>query len=108
VTYSWAQIVEAVRLMQADQGVLFQRMRDILVRYEGEWVMPMIDIANEPKMPQLTPALIGEAIDQIALRAASTTPTVFSPPIEYNKDKGKRSREYGSIRANIINATYDA
>jgi hypothetical protein len=107
MTYQWSQIVEAVRLMQSDQGPLFQRMRDILIRYEGEWVMPMVDLKNEPKMPQLTPALVGEAIDQIALRASSVAPTIFSPPMQFNKDRGKGSRAYGATRAQIINATYE-
>ena len=70
--YSYDQIREAVLLMQNDQGPLILKMREVLLRYEGDWVLPMPELANEPRMPQLTPALVGEAVDQIALRAAST------------------------------------
>lgn len=105
--YTFDQIREAILLMQADQGPLLMKMKDILIRYEGDWVIPMPDVENEPSLPQLTPALVGEAIDQIALRAASVTPTVICPPIDGSKSRGLRSREYASTRAQIINATYE-
>ena len=105
--YSYDQIREAVLLMQNDQGPLILKMREVLLRYEGDWVLPMPELANEPRMPQLTPALVGEAVDQIALRAASTHPSIASPPITPTKDRGRRSREYASTRAQIITATME-
>lgn len=108
MSYTFDQIREFVLLMQDDQGPLLQKMRDILQRYEGDWVLPMVDLEKEPKMPQLTPALIGEAIDQVAMRAASVQPRNISPAIEPRKDTGKRSRQYASIRSNIISATQES
>jgi hypothetical protein len=105
--YDWDHIRQCVARMQEDQGALMARMRDILFRYEGDYVIPMIDVENEPKMPKLSPALIGEAIDQTALRAASVAPTVSSPPLEYNKLTGKGSREFASLRSEAINACYE-
>jgi hypothetical protein len=107
VTYSFDEIRAAVLLMQADQGPLLTKMREILVRYEGDWILPLPDVENEPRLPQLTPALVGEAIDQIALRASSVQPSVSSPPLDAYKDRGVRSREYGGIRGQIISATLE-
>ena len=105
--YTFDMIREAVVLMQADQGPLIQKMREVLIRYEGDFVIPLPDLANEPSMPQLTPALVGEAIDQIALRAASTWPKISSPPLNPTKDRGVRSREYATTREQIITATME-
>lgn len=105
--YTFDEIRAAVLLMQQDQGPLLRKMRDVLIRYEGDWVIPMPDVANEPKMPQLTPALVGEAIDQIAMRAASVQPIITCPALDDSKDRGRRSRAYANTRTQIINATLE-
>lgn len=105
--YTFDAIRDAVLMMQAEQGPLLRRMQEILIRYDGDWVIPMPELANEPKIPQLTPALVGEAIDQIAMRAASVQPLVFSPPIDPRKERGTRSREYSTTRGQIITATLE-
>ena len=105
--YSFDQIRTAVLAAQADQGPLMVRMRDILIRYEGDYVIPLPSMNDEPKVPAMTPALIGEAIDQIALRASSIAPTIMCPALDPRKDTGKRSKEYGYRRSQIIKATYE-
>ena len=107
MTYTFDEIRELVTNMEKDQGPLLAKMRDILVRYDGDWVIPLVDVDKEPTMPHLTPALIGEAIDQIALRAASVDPVITCPALDDSKDRGTRSREYGAIRQRAITATYD-
>lgn len=106
--YTFEQIRAIILREQAEQGPLIQKMREILIRYDGDWTLPMPDLPNEQRYPQLTPALIGEAIDQIAMRAASVTPITSCPPIDGSKDRGKRSRQYGNIRTQILNATNEA
>lgn len=105
--YDWPTIRQMVLMMQADQGQLMAKMREILTRYEGDYVIPMVDLENEPKMPNLAPALVGEAVDQIALRAASTEPTIVCPPIEFSKHRGKGSREFATKRADALRATLE-
>lgn len=107
MSYTFDEIRQLVVAMQADQGPLIRKMRDILQRYDGDWVLPVPEVENEPRLPQLTPALIGEAVDQIALRAASVAPSIMSPAISAGKERGVRSREYGKIRASAISATYE-
>lgn len=105
---SFDEIVQLVLDMQRLQGPTIQAMKDVLDRYDGDWVLPMPSMADEPSMPPLTPALIGEAVDQMAMRASSVMPTVFCPAITPSKDRGIRSREYASIRRRVISATYAA
>lgn len=108
MSYTFDQIREFVVLMQAQQGPIFAKMRDILIRYDGDWVLPVPDLSNEPKMPMLTPNLIGEAIDSVAMRAATQKPRIVSPPIDFGKTEGVRSRAYGDIRSSILAATWEA
>lgn len=103
---SFDEIVRIVKDLQIQQGPVLNRMKDILDRYDGEWILPMPDIDKEPNLPPLTPALIAEAVDNMAMRAASVRPSIITPAIDPNKDQGRRSREYAEKRRKIIAATY--
>lgn len=107
MTYTFEQIHDAVLQMQAEQGPLIRKMREIQLRYDGDWVLPMPDLEDEPSLPQLTPALVGEAIDQIAMRAASVHPIISSPAINPSKDRGRESRQFAGIRSQIVTATME-
>jgi hypothetical protein len=104
---SFEEIIRLVLDMQREQSPVLTRMRGILDRYDGDWVLPIPEVPNEPNMPPLTPALIGEAVDHMAMRAASVQPMVTCPAMNPMKDTGVRSREYGTIRRKILAATYD-
>jgi len=49
------EIIYLIQDMQRVQGPVLLQMREILDRYDGEWVLPMPDVANEPNLPPLTP-----------------------------------------------------
>ena len=100
-------IVRMVQDMQRTQGPVIQKMRAILDRYDGDWVLPVPEVPSEPELPPLTPALVGEAVDNMAMRAASVRPAVTCPALVPTKDTGIRSREYATIRRRILAATYD-
>lgn len=103
---SFEEIVRLTQDMQRVQGPVVSRMRDVLNRYDGEWVIPMPDLKDEPVMPQLTPALIAEAVDAMAMRASSVMPMTSIPALARNKDTGPRSKEYATVRRKIIAGTY--
>lgn len=105
---SFDEIVQIVLDMQRLQGPTILSMRDVLDRYDGDWVLPIPSVENEPKLPPLTPALIAEAVDQMAMRAASVRPTVTCAAIDSSKDRGRRSRAYATKRRRILAATYHA
>ena len=91
---------------QQDQGPVMALMREVLIRYEGDYVIPMPHLENEPTLPSMTPALIGEAVDSIAMRAASVSPSMICPPLDLSKLRGRRSRQYGLTRERILAGTY--
>ena len=103
---SFEEVVRLTQDMQRVQGPIVNRMRDVLDRYDGEWVLPIPDLENEPVMPQLTPALIAEAVDAMAMRASSVQPMTSIPALSPHKDTGSRSKEYATIRRKVIAGTY--
>ena len=54
MTYTFDEIRELVTNMEKDQGPLLAKMRDILVRYDGDWVIPLVDVDKEPTMPHIS------------------------------------------------------
>jgi hypothetical protein len=103
---SFDEVVQLVQQMQREQGPVLQKMRDVLDRYDGDWVLPVPEVKQEPNMPPLTPALIAEAVDNMAMRACSVRPIVTVPALNPMKDTGVRSKEYAATRRRIIAATY--
>lgn len=102
---SWDEIVVITRSMMNEQEPWVAAMREINLRYRGDYVIPFPDMQQEPKLPPLTPALVGEAVDQLGMRAAQVDPTIFCPALEPDKRRGARSQEYASIRRRSIYAS---
>lgn len=102
----WDEIVVLVLDMMRARSVVIGRMSEILVRYGGDYVIPLPSEETEPKMPPLTPHLVANAVDAHARRASSTRPVVLIPALEPTKDQGVRSKEYAAIRRRLIAATY--
>lgn len=100
------EIVQIVLDMQRLQGPTILAMKDVLDRYDGDWVLPIPSMDDEPSLPPLTPMLVGEAVDQMAMRAASVRPTVTCAAVDPSKDSGRRSRAYATKRRRILAATY--
>ena len=105
--YPFEMIRTIILALQAQQGPMIAKMIEVQTRYDGDYVIPLPDVKNEPKLPQLTPALVGEAVDQIALRAASVHPMLHCPAINPSRDRGVRSREYATIREMAISGTLE-
>ena len=54
----------------------------------------MVDVADEPNMPDLTPSLITDVVDGLSLRAASVKPTTYGPALDPYKEVGVRSNKW--------------
>jgi len=104
--YTFEEIVEIVRHRQEAQSPLLQKMLDVKDRYNGDYVIPIPSMDDEPVLPPLTPALISENIDALAQRAASVMPFIGCPAIDGSKERGIRSREYADIRRRALSATW--
>ena len=68
--YTFEEIVAIIRQRQDHQSPLMDRMMEIKERYNGDYVIPLPSMEEEPVLPPLTPALISENIDAVAQRAA--------------------------------------
>ncbi len=98
---------DVVRLtsdMQMKQTPLIAKMREILIRHDGDWVLPVPSVETEPSMPPLTPALVGEIVEKTAQRASSVLPVTSFPALDPRKERGRRSKEYAATRRRIIAA----
>tara|TARA_Y100001949_G_C15985702_1_gene330469 strand:- start:1097 stop:2932 length:1836 start_codon:yes stop_codon:yes gene_type:complete len=104
--YTFDEIVAIVRQRQDAQTPLLKRMLEVKERYNGEYVIPLPSLENEPVLPPLTPALIAENIDAVAQRAASVMPFIGCPAIDASKERGVRSREYADIRRRALAGTW--
>jgi len=104
--YTFEEIVAIIRQRQDHQSPLMDRMMEIKERYNGDYVIPLPSMEEEPVLPPLTPALISENIDAVAQRAASVTPFIGCPAIDPTKERGRRSRQYADIRKRALTATW--
>jgi hypothetical protein len=103
---SWEEITQLTYDMMNDRSLVLTRMREVQQRYEGDYLIPVPDVDKEPYMPQITPALIGEAVDKTAQRACSVQPMLTCPAINPALDEGRRSLGYADVRRRAIRATY--
>ena len=106
MSYTFEEIVGIVRQRQESQTDLLNRMQEIKERYNGDYVIPLPSMDEEPILPPLTPALISENIDAIAQRAASVTPYIGCPAVDPGKERGRRSRQYADIRKRALASTW--
>jgi hypothetical protein len=104
--YTFEDIVGIVRQRQEMQSPLIRRMLDVRDRYNGDYVIPIPSMDEEPVLPALTPALIAENIDAVAQRAASVLPFIGCPAVDPSKERGVRSREYADIRRRALASTW--
>lgn len=103
---TWDEIVVMTQSMMNDQEPWVASMREINLRYRGDYVIPFPDMQTEPKLPPLTPMLVGEAVDQLGMRAAQVEPMLFVPALEPDKRRGSGSQEYASVRRRSLYAAY--
>jgi len=85
--YTFDEIVGIIRQRQDIQSPLLERMLDVKERYNGDYVIPLPSMENEPVLPPLTPALIAENIDAVAQRASSVMPFIGCPAIDQSKNE---------------------
>lgn len=95
----------ALQLFRRRSPVI-SKMAEVLESYSGDVIVPNPDVANEPDMPNLTPSLVTDVVDGLAMRAASVHPMTFCAAIDPYKETGKRSVAMAKDRARILSATY--
>lgn len=104
--HTFEDIVAIIRQRQDSNSPLVEKMKEVRDRYNGDYVIPLPSLDEEPVLPPLTPALITENIDAVAQRAASVMPFIGCPAINPAKERGKESREWANIRKKALAATW--
>lgn len=105
---TWQEIAEIIELRRNANSRLLEEMIAVRNRYNGDIAIPIGGTTDGPDLPPITPALIGESIDSISLRAASIMPAIDVPAIEPYKQEGRRSRQYAAIRRNVYHGSWFA
>jgi hypothetical protein len=100
---SFDEAVNALQLRQSEDSLIKRHMIAIRDRYNGDFVMPMTEVPDEPSIQPPIPALIAETIDNTAMRAASTRPAVFVPSMDPGKTQADKRAEN---RRRAYNATW--
>jgi hypothetical protein len=84
---------------QASDSLLKRHMIGIRDRYNGDWVIPVTEVEDEPIVEPPIPALVADSIDSIAMRAVSTRPQITVPAMNPTANNSlmradKRRRAY--------------
>lgn len=99
---TFEEVCGLVESRRRSRGALMDRMAEVATRYNGDYVIPMPGLDDETPLPPITPLLIAEAIDNVALRAGSVTPSTYCPALDAAKEKGRRSLEYAKTRRRAL------
>lgn len=106
---SWADVVQLTRLMQEERGPVLERMRQIELRYDGDYVIPLPERPDEPEQPLTSPSLMGELIDGLSQRAAAVPFSVGVPALNGQSQTSlkKAARRRDAIRASYHRSKFD-
>lgn len=89
--YEWQQIYRVMQERRDGDPELFEMMRDVQTRYDNDLVIPLPDVEGNPQIPVAAPALVAEAVDTLGMRAASTTPVIWTPPVTGTRASRERA-----------------
>lgn len=87
------QIISIMRQRRSMQSLLIQQMIDIRDRYNGDVVLPMVDVQESPTLDVPTPRLIAMGIDGNARRAASSKPSIYAPALSLDKARDRKNAD---------------
>lgn len=102
----WADIVAIVEQRRIDTAPLLTDMLKVRDAYNADVVYPLYDKPDEPAMSPLTPLLVAETVDNLALRAAGVFPGMDCPALNPSELTGKGSRAYADTRRRVLLGTH--
>ena len=106
--HEWSDIHQMMENRREAQSPILKQMIEVRDRYNADWVLPNLSSEVMAQMPNLSPQIIADTVDNYGMRAGSVLPALFCPAVNPSKQKGVYSREYGDIRSGILGATYKA
>lgn len=103
---TWEEIVATIHNRQMNDAKLLSKMIEVRQRYNAEWVLPYTDEQENQTLVSTTPMLVAEAVDFLAMKAASVMPHMSSPVLDPSKEAGTKSRERATVRRKILGGTH--
>lgn len=103
MTTEWQDIASTLWARRRARSVLLEKMEDVRRRYNGDVVVALPNVDDEAALPPMTPALIADAIDHTAMRAASTMPMIRVPALDPFSEE---SMDRASTRREAYRATW--
>jgi hypothetical protein len=82
MSMEWESVVQIIESRRNSRSPLIDMMLAVRERYGADYVIPDPTGRTDDPSPVLTPALIAQAVDQPALRAASVLPGVYVPALK--------------------------
>lgn len=102
MAYTWSQILSIITQRRSQDSSLIRSMIEIRDRYNGDVVVPLPDVSHEPTLPMVAAQLITDGIDNTAMQAASSRPSIFTPAV----DTGSRARRRADDRRRALYSTW--
>lgn len=102
----WEEIRSVMALRRSEDSPLKRSMIEVKERYNGDYVIPLPSVENEPALNPPIPNLIADAIDNTALSAASVSPEITVPAVDETKPRGTRSLQFANKRKRAYFGTW--
>ena len=100
---SWDEIASTMWTRKLDDSYLIKQMIETRDRYNGDVVVPLLDVEGEPTMGSLAPQIVADGIDHNAMRAAGVIPAISCPAMS-----GKpRAKETAAVRRRALYANWN-
>ena len=104
--HQWEDIFAILEGRREAQSPIIKQMIEVRDRYNSDWVLPALSAEVMAQMPNLSPQIIADTVDNYGMRAGSVLPAIFCPAINPGKQKGMHSRQFARVREGILGATY--
>lgn len=98
---SWEEITSWYTQLRSEEGDFQRQMQSILDHYNGEIVVPLLDVKGEPEVIAAVPALVADAVDGMAMRATTVRPQIIVPSVD-------RTSSAANARAQLRQRAYSA
>ena len=93
ISITMEQIIGIMRQRRSMNSLIIQQMVEIRDRYNGDVVLPMVDVKEAPTMDVPTPRLIAMGIDGNARRAASSRPAIYAPALSLSRSRDRKNAD---------------
>lgn len=106
MSLSFNEIVAIMFGRRRTQGPLIAQMIEVQQRYDGDYVLPLPNMDEEPNSPNYGPLLVADSIEHLALKAASCSPNIDVPALDATAPSGRGSIEWASRRRRALHGTW--